>query len=193
MIDGGNMSERILLLDDEPHILAALQRLLRQGLSDSDVRSCRIETFTDPDAALAHASKVPLALAISDYRMPRRNGVEFLRALRDLQPDCGRIILSGYADFTAVVSAINEAGITHFISKPWSDLELLNAVRQALEIRKLLMENRRLADEVRVQRGKLSAQEAELRRLELLEPGITQVRWGEDGSFILEDPDGGMT
>jgi len=187
------MSERILLLDDEPHILAALQRLLRQGLSDSDVRSYRIETFTDPDEALAHASKVPLALAISDYRMPRRNGVEFLRALRDLQPDCGRIILSGYADFTAVVSAINEAGITRFISKPWSDLELLSAVRQALEIRKLLMENRRLADEVRVQRGKLSAQEAELRRLELLEPGITQVRWGEDGSFILEDPDGGMT
>ena len=191
MIDGDNMSERILLLDDEPHVLAALQRVLRQNSGGGDIQSYRIETFTDPDEALACASKVPLALAISDYRMPRRNGVEFLRALRDLQPDCGRIILSGYADFTAVVSAINEAGITRFISKPWVDLELLSAVRQALEIRKLLMENRRLADEVRVQRGKLSAQEAELRRLELLEPGITQVRWGEDGSFILEEPDGG--
>lgn len=193
MIDGDEMSERILLLDDEPHVLAALQRLLRQGLGDGDAQSYRIEAFTDPDEALSHASEVPLALAISDYRMPRRNGVEFLRALRDLQPDCGRIILSGYADFTAVVSAINEAGITRFISKPWADLELLSAVRQALEIRKLLMENRRLADEVRVQRGKLSVQEAELRRLELLEPGITRVRWGEDGSFILEDPDGGMS
>ncbi|XHS78737.1 response regulator [Burkholderiaceae bacterium UC74_6] len=184
------MSERILLLDDEPHVLSALQRLLRQGVGDDTGKSYRIEPFTDADEALAHARNVPVALAISDYRMPRRNGVEFLCALREMQPDCGRIILSGYADLTAVVAAINEAGIFRFIGKPWNDLELLNAVRQALQLRELLMENRRLADEVRVQRGKLSAQEAELRRLELLEPGITQVRWSEDGSFILEDPSG---
>ena len=182
------MSDCILLLDDEPHILSALQRLLRQGLRDSAGQSYKVEAFTDSDEALARAGEFTMALAITDYRMPKRNGVEFLLALRDLQPDCGRIILSGYTDLNAVVSAINDAEISRFIAKPWRDFELLSAVRQVLQVRELQMENKRLADEVRIQRGALSAQDAEVRRLELLEPGITRVKWGEDGSFILEDP-----
>ena len=60
-------------------------------------------------------------------------------------------------------------------------------MRQVLRIRELTMENQRLADQVRQQSGVLTAQ-AELRRLERLEPGITHVKWGSDGSFLLEDP-----
>jgi len=182
------MSERILLVDDEPHILSALQRLLRHGLRAADGRAYRIEAFTNADAALARAAEATFALAVSDYRMPGRDGVDFLRALRVLQPECGRIILSGYADLNALVAAINEAGISRFVAKPWTDFDLLSAIQQALSLRMLTLENQRLADEVRLQRGALSAQEAELRRLERLEPGITRVQWGEDGSFILEDP-----
>ncbi|MBV8605421.1 MAG: response regulator [Pelomonas sp.] len=182
------MIDRILLVDDEAHILAALQRLLRHGLRDADGSPYRVEAFTDPAAALARIGDTPFALAISDYRMPGCNGVELLRRLRECQPHCGRIILSGYADLNALVSAVNEAGISRFLPKPWTDFELLSAVQQILSIRALTLENARLADEIRLQRGTLSAQEAELRRLEQLEPGITQVQWGEDGSFILVDP-----
>jgi len=138
--------------------------------------------------ALERARSHHYALAISDYRMPEMNGVDFLTALRTLQPDCQRIILSGYADLNALVRAVNEAAIARFIAKPWADYELLSAVRQVLQVRELLIENRRLADLVRAQQGQISAQEAELRRLERLEPGITQVQWADDGSFILEDP-----
>lgn len=182
------MSERILLLDDEPHILSTLQRLLRHGLKDAAGERYTVETFTDSVQALARARECAFALVISDHRMPGMTGVEFLRELRQVQPDCGRIILSGYADLNSLVAAINEAGISRFISKPWADFDLLSAVRQVLRIRELTLENQRLADQVRQQRGVLSAQEAELRRLELLEPGITHVKWGSDGSFILEDP-----
>ncbi|CAM4198009.1 response regulator [Roseateles saccharophilus] len=182
------MSERILLVDDEPHILSTLQRLLRHGLKDAAGERYAVETFTDAASALARARECAFALVISDHRMPGMTGVEFLRELSKVQPDCGRIILSGYADLNALVAAINEAGISRFISKPWADFDLLSAVRQVLRIRELTLENQRLADQVRQQRGLLSAQEAELRRLERLEPGITHVTWGSDGSFILEDP-----
>lgn len=183
------MTERILLLDDEPAILNALQRVLRHGMKKESGEPYAIECFGSADAALARAQHCAFALAISDYRMPGKNGVEFLRELRELQPDCVRIILSGYTDLNALVAAINEAGISRFISKPWADFDLLSAVRQLLSMRELALENQRLADRVRVQSGQLSAQEAELRRLERLEPGITHVKWGDDGSFILEDPE----
>ena len=182
------MSERILLVDDEPQVLSALQRLMRHGLRDAASVPYRVETFTSADAALARAAEVGFALAVSDYRMPGLNGIEFLRALRELQPECGRIILSGYADLNALVAAINEVGISRFVSKPWTDFELLSAIQQALSLRELTLENQRLADEVRLQRGLLSAHDAELRRLERMEPGLTRVKWGQDGSFILEDP-----
>lgn len=182
------MSERILLVDDEPHILTALQRLMRNGLKHAGGERYQVECFTDAAAALARANECAFALVISDQRMPGMTGVEFLTKLRQVQPDCGRIVLSGYADLNALMAAINEAAIDRFISKPWTDFELLSAVRQVLRIRELTVENQRLADQVREQRGVLSAQEAELRRLERLEPGITHVKWGADGSFILEDP-----
>jgi DNA-binding NtrC family response regulator len=182
------MSERILIVDDEPFILTALQRVLRNGLKDAAGQRYAVECFTEAAPALAMARECAFALAISDHRMPGMTGVEFLSELRRIQPECGRIILSGYADLNALVSAINEAEISRFISKPWTDFDLLSTVRQVLRIRELTLENQRLADQVRQQMGVLSAQEAELRRLERLEPGITHVQWGSDGSFILEDP-----
>jgi len=182
------MADRILLVDDEPHIISALQRLLRSGLRDAAGERYEVESFTDAARALARARERSFALAISDHRMPGMTGVEFLSQLRDIQPDCGRIIVSGYADLNALVAAINQAGIARFIAKPWADFELLSAVRQVLQIRALTLENQQLADQVRLQTGVLTAQEAELRRLERMEPGITHVKWGSDGSFILEDP-----
>lgn len=182
------MSERILLVDDEPNILSALQRLLRNGLKDTAGGRYAVESFTDATQALARARECTFALSISDQRMPGMTGVEFLSALRQVQPDCGRIILSGYADLSALIAGINEAEISRFISKPWTDFDLLSAVREVLRIRELMLENQRLADQVRQQNAVLTAQEVELRRLERLEPGITHVKWGSDGSFILEDP-----
>ena len=185
---GGAGAERILLVDDDPGVLQALQRVIRLGLRGADGARCAVDAFASADAALAVAQRVSYALAISDYRMPGRDGVEFLMALRELQPDCARIILSGYSDLNLLLSAINRLEIARFISKPWTDHELLAARDHVLAIRRLTLENRRLADHVRVRSGELSPQEAERRRLELLEPGITEVQWGEDGSFILEDP-----
>jgi two-component system, probable response regulator PhcQ len=182
------MDERILIVDDEPGILHALNRLLRHGLTTASGGRYVVDECAHGAAALERARRHVYVLAISDYRMPEMNGVEFLTALKDLQPDCQRMIVSGYTDMNALVRAVNDAGIVRFVGKPWVDLDLLCVVRQVLQMRHLMMENQRLADQVRVQQGRLTAQEAELKRLELLEPGLTQVSWADDGSFILEDP-----
>jgi len=182
------MVERILIVDDEPGILHALQRLLHHGLTTPDGSRYQVDECANGAVALEQARRHVYALAISDYRMPEMNGVDFLTSLRTLQPECERIILSGQTDLNALVRAVNDAAIASFIAKPWADFELLSTVRRVLQMRELVMENRRLADLVRTQRGQISAQDAELRRLERLEPGITQVKWADDGSFILEDP-----
>lgn len=171
---------RILLVDDEPNILNSLKRLLMGKMT--------VDCTTSAKEALKRAQQgVAYDLVISDYRMPEMDGVVFLSEFRKIQPDCARLILSGYADMSALIGAINEAGIIRFISKPWNDADLIAAVNQAIEHKQLLQENRRLADQVRMQQGLISRQELELRRLEEASPGITKVKWGEDGSIIIDD------
>lgn len=158
---------RLLLVDDEPNILSALTRVLgsRRGGGDAEP-SYQIESFDKPTAALERASDQAFDLVISDYRMPGMDGVEFLRRLVQLQPSIARLILSGYADLEALIGAINHVQIFRFIGKPWHEVELRQTVAQALQQRELTRENQRLADLLRVARGKLSRQEMELRRLQ---------------------------
>lgn len=174
---------RLLLVDDEPYVLRALERQLRAVMRQPRYR---IETCSSPREALRTAGEKPFDLVISDYRMPEMDGVAFLRAFRDMQPGAARLILSGQTDLKGLIGAINEAGIMRFIAKPWEDAELVFAVENALMERCLLLENQRLADELRQSRGLISRHEAELRRLERECPGITRVNWGPDGSVLLE-------
>ena len=184
------MTVKILLVDDEPSVGKAIARLLRHGLVQGTAAPPSIEIFTDGHEALRRAHVETFALVISDYRMPLLNGVELLSQMRSLQPECTRVILSGYTDLNGLMKAINEAQIARFIAKPWNDHELLCTIRQLLQIQALNLENVRLAGQAREREGLLSPQERERRRLESLDPGITRVNWGPDGSFILEEPGG---
>lgn len=179
---------RIMLVDDEESILKALRRLLAVTpiACGGAAYRVQVEAFSDPEAALARAREVAFTVVLSDYRMPVMDGVAFLKALRALQPDAVRLILSGYADLNGLIAAINEAAIWRFLSKPWNDYELVVTLAQAIAFHDLQCENQRLADLARVERGQLTLEEAELRRLEAEEPGITQVHWGPDGSVILD-------
>jgi YesN/AraC family two-component response regulator len=178
------MRRRLMLVDDEPNVLRALDRALHVRLLADDVG---IETFSDPRVALARASTVAFDLAVADFRMPRMNGVQFLATLRGIQPDTVRVILSASRDFDAVQHAINEAEILRYLCKPWTSDELEAVVRGAFARRDALIADRRLADVTRLVRGELSSEEVERRRLEELEPGITRVNWAPDGSVLLDD------
>jgi DNA-binding NtrC family response regulator len=175
--------KRVLLVDDETNILQALRRILTRAFRDEVL----VESFVDPRAALTRAAEAAFDVVISDFRMPLLDGVSFLKAFREIQPDTVRMILSATTDFDALVTAVNEAEIHRYLIKPWADDEVVAAVRGALEKHALELEERRLADESRLKHGAITPEELEMRRLEEEEPGITRVKWGPDGSVLLDD------
>ena len=127
----------ILLVDDEPNILKALQRLLRP------IGYKIVLAESGADALISMATE-KVDLVISDMRMPEMDGAVFLSHVRKRWPDTMRILLTGHADMTQTISAINQGEIYRFIAKPWHDEELLIIVRQALEQLQLKRENERL-------------------------------------------------
>ena len=171
---------RILLVDDEINVLHALQRTLRRQAQGEHLG---IDMFTNPFEALARCCECNFDLVISDYRMPQMSGIELLSALREVTPDTVRMILSASTEFDTVMSAINEAEVFRYLSKPWQDADLQDQVRLALIQRDKLVGEQHLAN----QRPPhvLTPQELEAKRLEEEEPGIMQVKWAPDGSIFL--------
>ncbi|MGR9046444.1 MAG: response regulator [Gammaproteobacteria bacterium] len=171
---------KILLVDDEVNVLRSLSRLLRDY---------SLTLATSGEEALLLAQDVIFDLVISDYRMPGIDGVTFLTKFRQIQPDSIRMVLTGYADLDGMNQAINDAEVFRFINKPWNNVEISQAVEKGLEHKRILQENRALAEQVRRQQALLNEQEAILRALEEEEPGITHVNWAADGSIILDEKD----
>lgn len=176
--------KRMLIVDDENNVLRALRRTLQRAFAGEDLH---LETFDDPRLALERLGNTMFDLVISDFRMPPMDGVTFLKRVRQLQPDSVRLILSASTDFDALMSALNEAEIFRYLTKPWDDDNLVATVRLGLTRHEQLLEDRRLADEARLLQGDMSVEEIEMQRLEADEPGITKVKWGPDGSVLLDE------
>ena len=160
---------KILLIDDDVNVLAALARALRQILREQPPE---IERYVNPFDALARICECEFDLVICDYMMPQMSGGELLQVLKDVAPNTVRMMLSASTEYATMVSAINEAAAFRFMSKPWDAAELEQHVRQALALRATLV-------------PPPSPQELEAQRLEAEEPGLLQVRRDADGSVIL--------
>ena len=170
---------RLLLVDDEPNILSALRRSLSAiPVADRDNESIVFESFSNPLDALRRAEVEEFDLVISDYRMPELTGVEFLYRLIGRQPDISRMILSAYADRDALIMAINEVQVAHFVNKPWNDQELRHMVVTALRKRRRLLEDKQLAARLRRDAGDDMATIVGTR-------GETRIERDRDGGIVL--------
>ena len=129
---------KILCVDDERNVLRALERIFLDD--DYDI----VLAGSGDEGLKVMEESGPFQVVISDYRMPVMNGVEFLKAVYDRWPETVRIVLSGYADASAIVAAINEGHIYRFIPKPWNDDELRITIRNCLERYFLQKKNREL-------------------------------------------------
>jgi len=127
----------ILCVDDEPSILSALRRLFRpQGIKVLLAASGR--------DGLALLEQEQVDLVISDMRMPEMDGAQFLEQVRTRWPAVVRVLLTGYADISSTVAAINRGEIHRYIAKPWDDQSMLLCVRDGLNRRRLEQQNREL-------------------------------------------------
>lgn len=176
---------RILLVDDEPNVVFALQRLLRRTLP----ASVKVEGFDQPLKALARINAVPFDVIVSDFRMPQMNGLQFLGQVRDRQPYAIRMILSATTEVETIMAAINDLEVFRYLTKPWVEEDLLSCIKMALERAQKNRQERRAVDEMQVRQNELSAHEAEVRRLEEQEPGITHVEWGPNGEVLMPSLD----
>lgn len=118
----------VLIVDDEASVLAALQRALRKRLG----AEVDLVAHTDAMLALEAARQREFDVVISDLRMPEIDGVGFLSLIGALLPDSVRMILTGSADFQTAQSAIQDAGVFRYLTKPWDDNEVAVHVRAAL-------------------------------------------------------------
>src|SRR6202790_932034 len=114
----------LMTVDDDREVLRAIERDLRRKYA-SDYRVLRAESG---QAALEILRELKvrnsaLALFLVDQRMPGLSGVEFLEQARTFYPDAKRVLLTAYADTDAAIAAINEAGINHYLLKPWDPPE----------------------------------------------------------------------
>jgi thioredoxin reductase (NADPH) len=114
----------ILTVDDDPDVLRAIERDLRQRYSDR-YRVLRAESGM---AALDMLRRLQqrndaVALLLIDHRMPEMNGVETLVEAIKLYPDTKRVLLTAYADTEAAIKAINEVQLHHYLLKPWDPPE----------------------------------------------------------------------
>lgn len=174
---------RILLVDDEVNVLNALVRALRQQL---EIEHLQIEAFSNPLEALQRCCECDFDIVISDHRMLELSGVELLHTLKEIAPCTVRMMLSASTEFGTVSSAIAEAQVFRYIAKPWQMPELLEAIRQALIQRDVLLEQQQLAGQQRRLRDALrTPQQIEAQLLDEEEPGMLRVKWGPNGEIIL--------
>lgn len=122
---GGVDSQRVLLVvDDDPEVLAALGGLLR-GTEIQALTTGRI------DEAFDLLATHPVGVIVCDQRMPSMTGTEFLRRVRELHPHTVRIVLSSYVELNSVIDAVNRDAIYRFLTKPWDGETLLGSLRDA--------------------------------------------------------------
>lgn len=167
------MESAILLVDDEPHVLSALTRSLYE-------EPYEVLSELSGEMALATMRKHTVKVVISDEKMARMSGSQFLAQAREEFPHTVRIMLTGHATLEAAMRAVNEGEIYRFFSKPWDDTVIRFAIRSAIEKYDLEEENRRLLATVR-------EQAIEIRTLEKRYPGISQVERDEAGNLLVSE------
>ncbi|MES2871699.1 MAG: sigma-54 dependent transcriptional regulator [Pseudomonadota bacterium] len=134
------MLNSVIVVDDEASIRNAVEQWLSLSGFDVHVHSCAEDCLSQLPAHFA-------GVIVSDVRMPGMGGMALLSRLQQLDPDLPVILLTGHGDVPMAVEAMRE-GAYDFLEKPFSPEALLTSLRRALEKRQLVLENRRLHEQV---------------------------------------------
>lgn len=137
------MAERVLLVDDDPNLLSALQRQLRKqfDLTCAEGGALALQAVTD-----AGDRRAPFAVVVCDMRMPGMDGIEVLSRIRTLAPETVRLMLTGNADQQTAIDAINRGSIFRFFTKPCPAEDLAVGIQAGIEQHHLITAERELLE-----------------------------------------------
>lgn len=134
------MNELVLILDDEQSILEILgQHLALEGY--------RCKSTTSPADALEYLTQEPVALLLTDLKMPEMNGIEVVKRAREASPDLSIIVVTALIDVTNAIQALR-IGADDYLLKPFNLTEISLSISRALEKRRLVLENRNYQKEL---------------------------------------------
>lgn len=151
----------LLVVDDEPDVCDSVHDLLR--------REFRVLRARNADEGTKLLQDNEVHIIMTDQRMPKISGVEFLTRAMSGHPQAIRMLFTGYADLESIIAAINQGHIFKFLKKPWQPQELEEAVREAaVEYDRLVVkaqEMQHLRDELQQLNNRIRALEEEVKRL----------------------------
>lgn len=187
------MHNRVLFVDDDPNLLAAMRRQLR--------RKVEIETVNGGREGLdAIRHNGPYPVVVTDYCMPEMDGIEFLTEVRKIAPETVRMLLTGSADLNAAIQAVNQGNIFRFLTKPCPPDMLLEAVQLGLreyrhshKERKFNKRTRRWLAQARDVQQALMPEEASIEGLDIAGRSVYCDQTGGDyyDYFEKSTPEGG--
>ena len=132
----------ILYVDDEVHNLNTFKIAFKHLYN--------VHTAENAFEGLEILKENDVKIVISDQRMAGLTGIEFLKKVKNLHPDCIRIILTGYADVEVIMKAVNDCEIYRYILKPWESFEMEQTLRSGVELYDLRSKNSELLTKLSV-------------------------------------------
>jgi len=148
---------RILVVDDEPHVVQIFQDLLAQ-------RGYEVESSSNGDDAIVKVTAGKFDLVLTDINLPGVDGLEVVRAAKAADKDTCVILITGYASTTTAIDALRQ-GAYDYITKPFDLWETAKAIERGLESRFLVIENRRLVSSLEEANRELQQHEQILSRM----------------------------
>lgn len=134
-----NSQPSVLIVDDEEMVITSIRAFLRLETE------YHVNGFTSPEEAARHLETNPVDVVVTDYLMPKMNGIQLLAKAKEFQPEAARVLLTGHADKQSAIQAINEIGLFQYLEKPWDNSQLLLVINSAIERTTLL---RNLRDKI---------------------------------------------
>jgi DNA-binding NtrC family response regulator len=124
---------RVLVVDDDINVIKALVRTL-------SCLVCEFCTTDNPEDAINELYSKKFDVIITDQRMPNITGLEILKEAQKIDEDILGILITAYSDMEVAISAINDIDLLRYIRKPWNNDELVEVVKEALNMRKEKLE-----------------------------------------------------
>ena len=176
----------ILYVDDEPENLRVFELTFK--------RDFKILTATSAEEGLRILNENPVALVLSDQRMPSMTGVDFLARVRDIDPKTVRVLVTAYGDVEILKQAINDGSIYRYVAKPWDPADMKLTLQRGIESYALDQERHALLEELtllnRLSRSLHSEMDLDRLTQRLLSALVDEV--GYDGAALLFFERGGQ-